>query len=94
MSKREYEITAQYNTDGVKEISVDWNGHNFLVIYGKHINGGFFSIPNWGVGGELASVLNFSDIMWNADSIGRVLKNKKAAQQIAMDIAEVEENYE
>lgn len=90
MSKREYEITAQYNTDGVKEISVDWNGYNFLVIYGKHINGGFFSMPNWGVGGELSNHF-VSDVFGNAEYINRHLKNKKAAQQIAMAIAEMED---
>lgn len=86
--KKEYAINARYSTKNVKEVSIDWNGNNYLVIYGKHINGGFFSIPNWGVGGELA---NFSDIVWNTESIGRALKSKKAAKQIAMAIAEMEE---
>lgn len=89
MAKREYEITAQYNTNNVKEISVDWNGNNYLVIYGKHINGGFFSIPNWGVGGELSGHFA-SDVFGNTEYINRYLKNKRAAQQIAMAIAEME----
>lgn len=89
MVKREYEITSQYNTNNVKEISVDWNGNNYLVIYGKHINGGFFSIPNWGVGGELSSHFA-SDVFGNTEYINRYLKNKRAAQQIAMAIAEME----
>lgn len=89
MAKREYEITALYGTNDVKEVSVDWNGHNFLVIYGKHVNGGFFSIPNWGVGGELSSHF-VSDVFGNTEYINRYLKNKKAAQQIAMAIAETE----
>lgn len=91
MAKREYEIRAQYDTNNVKEISVDWNGHNFLVIYGKHINGGFFSIPNWGVGGELSGHFA-SDVFGNTEYINRYLKNKRAAQQIAMAIAEMEKN--
>lgn len=40
---REHEISDIY------EISVDWNGWNFLVIYGKHKNGWFIAIPNWNV---------------------------------------------
>lgn len=89
MAKKEYDITAQYCTNDVKEISIDWNGNNYLVIYGKHINGGFFSIPNWGVSGELSSHLA-SDVFGNTDYINRYLKNKRAAQQIAMAIAEME----
>lgn len=83
-------ITAQYSTNNVKEMSVEWNGHSFLVIYGKHINGGFFSVPNWGIGGKLSS--NFaSDVFSNTEYINRYLKNKRAAQQIAMAIAEMED---
>ena len=89
MAKREYKITRVYNTENVKEISVDWKGHNFLVIYGRHINGGFFTIPNWGIGGELSSHFT-SDVFGNMEYINRYLKNKKAAQQIAMAIAEME----
>lgn len=87
MVKREYEITAQYNTSDVKEISVDWNGCSFLIIYGKHINGGFFSISNWG--GELSRHF-VSDMFDNAKHINEHLKNEEAAIQIAIAIAEVE----
>ena len=52
------------------------------------MNGGFFSIPNWNVGGELAT---FDDVFWNAESIGRTLKSKKTAKVIAMAIAEFAE---
>lgn len=71
--------------NNVHHIRVDYNGNSYNVIFGKYINGGFFSIPNWNVGGELA---NFSDVFWNTESIGRVLKSKKAAKAIAMAIAE------
>ena len=50
-----------------------------------HINGGFFSVPNWGVGGELGQ---FCDTFWNEESLGRVLKSKRAAKAIALAIAE------
>lgn len=48
----------------IHHISVDYNGFNYSVVFGKYINGGFFSIPNWNRGGELA---NYNDIFWNTD---------------------------
>ena len=52
------------------------------------MNGGFFSIPNWNVGGELGE---FSDTFWNEESLSRALRSKKAAKVIAMAIAEFAE---
>ena len=68
-------------------IGVDFNGNYYSVIFGEYVNGGFFSIPNWNCGGELAT---FDDVFWNVKSIGRSLKSKKAAKAIAMAIAEFE----
>lgn len=39
--------------NNVRHITVECNGNSYSVIFGRYINGGFFSIPNWGVGGEL-----------------------------------------
>ncbi len=36
-----------------KEISVDYNGYNYLIICGKHINGGYCAFPKLGVSSEL-----------------------------------------
>ena len=69
----------------VHHIGVDYNGNYYSVIFGRYINGGFFSIPNWNVGGELGQ---FGDTFWNEGSLRRVLKSKKAAKAIAMAIAE------
>lgn len=69
----------------VHHIGIDFNGNYYSVIFGKYVNGGFFSIPNWNVGGELG---HFSDVFWNTESIGRSLKSKRAAKAIAMAIAE------
>lgn len=91
MTKQEYIIQKEFQTENVKEISIDWNGNNYLVIYGTHINGGFFSIPNWGIGGELSSHW-VDDVVDNASRINRFLKCKKASVQIAMAIAEWEMN--
>ena len=71
--------------ENVHHIGIDYNGNYYSVIFGEYVNGGFFSIPNWNCGGELAT---FDDVFWNLESIGRTLKSKKAAKVIAMAIAE------
>ena len=42
-----YKFRKEHSVSSIHEISVDWNGWNFLIIYGKHINGWFIAIPNW-----------------------------------------------
>lgn len=42
----------QYTVEALFEVSFNANGSHFLVIYGKHGNGGFCCIPNWGLGCE------------------------------------------
>lgn len=74
--------------DNVHHIGVDFNGNYYSVIFGRYVNGGFFSIPNWNVGGELGQ---FSDTFWNEESLSRVLKSKKVAKAIAMAIADFSE---
>lgn len=86
----DYRITCIYD-DSISDlhhIGVEFNGNYYSVIFGRYINGGFFSIPNWNVGGELSQ---FSDLFWNTGSIGKVLKNKNAAKAIAMAISEFTE---
>lgn len=86
----EYKITNIWDNsiNNVHHITVEYNGNSYSVIFGRYINGGFFSIPNWGVGGELGQ---FSDTFWNEESLSKVLKSKKAAKAIALAIAEFEE---
>lgn len=83
----EYRISyiGDDSINNVHHIGVDYNGNYYSVIFGKYVNGGFCSIPNFGVGCELS---NFSDTFWNAESLGRVLKSKRVAKVIAMAIAE------
>lgn len=69
----------------VHHIGVDFNGNYYSIIFGRYVNGGFCSIPNFGVGCELS---NFSDIFWNTESLSKVLKSKREAKVIAMAIAE------
>lgn len=85
----EYKITHIWDgsINNVHHITVEFNGNSYNVIFGRYVNGGFFSIPNWGVGGELGQ---FSDAFWNTESLSRVLKSKKASKAIAMAIAEFE----
>lgn len=82
----EYEINyiGDSSIADVHHIGINYDGNYYSVIFGKYINGGFFSIPNWNCGGELAS---FNDVFWNAESIYRSLKKKKAATVIADAIA-------
>lgn len=75
----------------VHHIGVDYNGNYYSVIFGKYVNGGFFSIPNWGVGGELG---HLNDTFWNEESLSRVLKSKRAAKAIALAIAEFADQEE
>lgn len=67
------------------EISVDFNGNNFLIIFGRHINGGYFAIVNWGVSGELGQP---TDVYYNSHSIGHALDNYDAGKALAEIIAE------
>lgn len=83
----EYEISyiGDSSVVDVHHIGINSDGNYYSVIFGKYINGGFFSIPNWNCGGELAS---FNDVFWNAESIYRSLKKKKVAKVIAQAIAD------
>ena len=87
----DYEISyiGDNSIDNVHHIGVNFNGNYYSVIFGRYVNGGFFSIPNWNAGGELGY---FSDVFWNTESIGRAIKSKKAAKAIAMAIAEFAED--
>ena len=73
----------------IHHIGVDYNGNYYSVIFGQYVNGGFFSIPNWNVGGELSDL---DDVFWNTESIGKELKSNKAGKAVAMAIAEFIEN--
>lgn len=79
------------NINNVHHITIECNGNSYSVIFGRYINGGFFSIPNWNVGGELGQ---FGDTFWNTESLSRVLKSKRAAMAIALAIAEFGEMEE
>ena len=83
----DYEISyiGDENVGNVHHIGIDYNGNYYNVIFGKYVNGGFFSVPNWNCGGELAT---FDDVFWNTESIGRAIKSKRVGKVIALAIAE------
>lgn len=84
---KDYKISycGDIHVKNIHHIDVEYNGNYYSVIFGEYLNGGFFSIPNWNCGGELA---NFSDVFWNTESIQRSLKSKKTARVIAQAIAD------
>lgn len=81
-------IINKFEATASNELSIDYNGYNYLVIYGTHVNGGWFAIINHGVSGNLAS---FDDVYYNGDQIGMALNNYDTGEQIAIVIASVEE---
>ena len=86
----DYKITyiGDSSIVNVHHIGVEYDGNYYSVIFGRYINGGFCSIPNWNVGCELA---DFSDVFWNTEQLQATLKKKKTAKAIAMAIAEFAE---
>lgn len=73
----------------IHHIGIDYNGNYYSVIFGKYVNGGFFSIPNWNCGGELSA---FDDVFWNTESISKAIKSKEVGKAIAEAIAEFIKN--
>ncbi len=69
----------------VHHIGVEHDGTYYSVIFGRYENGGFLSIPNMGIGSELAG---FEDVLWNAGALGRTLKRKSATEAIVNAIAD------
>ena len=86
MSEYKISYIGDSSIGNMHHIGVDYNGHYYGVIFGKYVNGGFFSIPGCGVGGELS--YDFGDVLWNTESLNRVLKNKNVANAIALAIEE------
>lgn len=86
MSEYKISYIGDNSISDMHHIGVDYNGHYYGVIFGRYVNGGFFSIPGCGVGGELS--YDFEDVLWNTESLNRVLKNKNVANVIALAIDE------
>lgn len=89
---QEYKATA-------REIHIDTHGLGFLCIIGKHINGAYIAVVNFGLSAELSTL---DDIPYNARNILNALqistnkwlpKSNKALEEIADEIAEAINEY-
>ncbi len=85
MADYEINYVGDSNISDIHHIGIDYNGNYYSVIFGRYVNGGFFSIPNWNCGGELAT---FNDVFWNAESISKAIKSKRVGKVIATAIAQ------
>lgn len=80
-----YKIKNTYEVSKTQEISVDWDGYNFLIIYGKHINGWFIAIPNWNCCTEAGQPTNDS---YNTEKLSKVIDIENAPSVIAKAVRE------
>ncbi len=78
----------QYKVEALFEVSFEANGSYFLVIYGKHVNGGFCCIPNWNIGCEMADP---EDSFYNYEKLRAAGLNKVDAEAVAKVIKQVGE---
>lgn len=78
-------IQTTYKVSNTHEISVDYQGANYLIIYGKHINGWFIACPNWQFCTEAASP---DDVFYNTEKLSRVIEDEQTACAIAEAIKE------
>lgn len=78
------EIRQSYDTTETHEASIDWNGNNYLVIYGRHINGWYIAIPNWQISTEAGIP---TDTFYNTERLSAVM-GKRAGKAIAEAVRE------
>ncbi len=78
----------QYTVEALFEVSFNANGSYFLVIFGKHGNGGFCCIPNWGIGCEMADA---QDVFYNTEKLSAAGLNGCDAEAVAKVIKQVGE---
>ena len=84
MSK--YTIESIYPVEAQFEVSINFDGHNYLVIYGRHVNGGFCCIPNWGMSCEMADPF---DTFYNREKLCHIGMDEANAKAIAHAIRDV-----
>lgn len=83
-------IKNTYKVTETHELSIDWDGWNFLVIYGKHKNGWFIAIPNWNVCTEAGEP---TDEYYNTTKLAQAHFHDTAPSVLAQAIKEHWENY-
>lgn len=78
------EIAGSFEVEETYEASIDWKGNNYLVLYGRHINGWFIAIPNHQISTEASAP---SDTFYNMERLAHVM-SKNAAKAIAEALCE------
>lgn len=86
MKTPEYKIIARHIASVVCEFTVETDGFSYLVIYGRHVNGGFCAIPNHGISCEMGSP---EDTFYNCEKLERAGVSSYAAKSIAAAILEL-----
>lgn len=84
------EVCNFYTMGKTYEISVDYNGWNFLMIFGEHINGWFIALPNHGVCCEAASP---RDTFYNSERLTGAFKGTALEEMDAGPLAEMIRDY-
>ena len=77
---------AKFEARVIFEANINVCGSCYLVIFGRHINGYFCAIPNFGLSCEMAEP---SDTFYNTESLIGVGVWEKAAQELAKAIREI-----
>ena len=77
------EIKDTYRVSKTYEISVNCGGNNYLIIYGKHINGWFIAIPNWNICTEAGHP---SNVFYNTEKLAHAMEHKDIPNVLAKTI--------
>ena len=81
----ETKIQGDFGVYNVHEFSMDWKWFNFLVIYGKHVNGWFIAVPNWKICVEATEP---TDHFYNEEKLAAAFNNPSKGKAVAEAIKE------
>ncbi len=85
MKNKGYKIQSRFNADARFEISIDAKGWNFLLIYGKHVNGYYCCIPNWNIGCEMSDP---QDTFYNEEQLRKsAALMEEGTQKVLLGVA-------
>lgn len=79
-------------TDGTRvlfEHDVQFNGCSYLIVFGRHINGGFVAIPNWNISAELSAD---GSVLYNTEKLEESGLDPATALTIAQHIKDTLES--
>lgn len=80
------ENIVKFEASVIFEATIDTCGSCYLVIYGRHINGYFCAIPNFGISCEMAEP---SDTFYNTERLIGAGVVERAARELAKAIKEI-----